>query len=168
MSYVIFNKMSKIFHTNIEKDTIENANFRKVIHTTTKMQLVLMSLKKGDNIPNEVHEDNDQFIRIEIGQCKIVTPAEEFYLEKDEVVIIPAGTYHEVINTGNSDLKLYTIYAPPHHPDLLIQKDKPIDGGGIRNKKTIIVDKHNLDNLLKQSNKLSIRTDHVLNKLYTI
>lgn len=112
---------------NLEEETLNNSNFRKVIKTTKNMQLVLMSLKIGENIPREIHEDNDQFFRIEKGTCKIITPTETIILKENMSTIIPMNTFHEVINIGNTELKLYTIYSPPHHPIDTIQKNKPAD-----------------------------------------
>lgn len=116
------------FHTNIENDTINNDNYRKTIFTDSIFQLVLMSLKPNENIPREVHKNGDQFIRIEEGKCKIITDNEIIELNKNGSIIIPRGTYHEVINNGDENLKLYTLYSPPQHSPNLIQKDKPIAG----------------------------------------
>lgn len=114
-----------MYHTNIEKETLNNENFRKVLHTAKHMQLVVMSIKPNDNIPREIHNDHDQFIRIEKGKCKVITPSQTIVLEDDGIVIIPAGTEHEIINMSETnDLKLYTIYTPPEHPDKTIQKNK--------------------------------------------
>lgn len=116
-----------IFNTNIEKATIENDNYRKVIYTDKLMQLVLMSLQPNENIPREKHSTIDQFIRIESGSC-IVNESDEnkniintITLNKDDAIIIPSNTWHEVIN-GNSILKLYSIYTPSQHKAGLIQK----------------------------------------------
>lgn len=99
---------------NLEKDTVENDNFRKVLNTTEKSQLVVMSLLPGEDIGEEVH-DVDQFIRIEEGEGKAVLDGEKFDIEDNYAVVIPAGTRHNIINTGESDMKLYTIYTPPNH-----------------------------------------------------
>lgn len=119
---------------NLEEETLNNSNFRKVIKTTKNIQLVLMSLKIGENIPREIHEDNDQFFRVEYGNCKIITDNETIILNENMSTIIPMNTFHEVINIGNTELKLYTIYSPPHHPHGTIQKNKPaedIQDGGL-------------------------------------
>lgn len=115
-----------IYHTNIEEQTEKNDNFRQVLYTGKYSQLVVMSLKPGEEIGNEIHENVDQFFRIEEGEAKVVinNGEEEITVEEDEVFIIPAGTWHNVINTGNEDLKLYTIYSPPNHPDGTIHKTK--------------------------------------------
>jgi mannose-6-phosphate isomerase-like protein (cupin superfamily) len=108
---------------NLEKDTIENENFRKVLNTTEKSQLVVMSLLPYEDIGEEVH-DVDQFIRIEEGKGKTVLNGEEFQIEKDFAVVIPAGTRHNIVNTENGPMKLYTIYTPPEHKDGTIHKTK--------------------------------------------
>lgn len=113
----------KGFHTNIEADTLENSNFRKVIHTGNHLQLVLMSLPPQTNIPMEIHPDNDQFFRFESGVGEAELDGEVVQFKADDVLIVHAGTQHEIRNTSSSeDLKLYTIYAPAHHPDGTIHK----------------------------------------------
>jgi len=114
------------FVTNIEKDTTENENFRKVLFTAPHSQLVLMSLKPNEEIGNEVHADNDQFFRIDAGQGKIVFDnTEEHPISDGFAVVVPAGTWHNVINTSSEKpLRLYTIYSPAHHPDGTIHKTK--------------------------------------------
>ena len=108
---------------NLEKDTVENDNFRKVLNTTEKSQLVVMSLDVGEDIGEEVH-DVDQFIRIEQGSGKAILDGVETEIADDWAVVIPAGTRHNVINTGQSKMKLYTIYTPPNHPINTIHKTK--------------------------------------------
>jgi mannose-6-phosphate isomerase-like protein (cupin superfamily) len=108
---------------NLEKDTVENENFRKVLNTTEKSQLVVMSLKPGEDIGEEVH-NVDQFIRIEAGKGKAVLDGEEFDIEDDYAVVIPAGTRHNIINSEDRDMKLYTIYTPPEHPDGTVHETK--------------------------------------------
>ena len=113
------------FKTDIERDTLDNSNFRKVVYTGTKMQLVLMCLEPGEEIGTEVHHDVDQFFRVESGECKAVLNGEAIYLKDDEVLIVPAGTEHNLINISEVyDLKLYTIYAPANHPDGTIHATK--------------------------------------------
>lgn len=116
----------RTYHSNIEKETLENNNFRKVLYTGKYSQLVVMSLKPGEEIGNEIHENVDQFFRIEKGEAKIIVNngEEEFIVKEDEVFIIPAGTWHNVINIGDKDLKLYTIYSPPNHPDGTVHQTK--------------------------------------------
>lgn len=108
---------------NLEKDTTENNYFRKVLNTTGKSQLVVMSLLPGEDIGEEVH-DVDQFIRLEEGRGKAVLDGEEFEIEDDFAVVIPAGTRHNIINEGDEPMKLYTIYTPPEHEDGTIHKTK--------------------------------------------
>lgn len=108
---------------NLEKDTVENDNFRKVLNTAEKSQLVVMSLLPHEDIGEEVH-DVDQFIRLEEGEGKAVLDGEEFDIEDDFAVVIPAGTRHNIINTGDKPMKLYTIYTPPEHADGTIHKTK--------------------------------------------
>ncbi len=106
------------YHSNIEKETLENKNYRKVLHTAERMQIVVMSLKPGEDIPLEVHENENQFIRIEKGNAFIEVDGEEFNLSDDDIIIIPAGAEHYVKNSSETeDLKLYTIYTPPEHPE---------------------------------------------------
>ncbi len=114
------------YHTNIEKETLENSYFRKVLFTGKYSQLVVMSLKPGEEIGNEIHETVDQFFRIEQGEAKVAlnNGEEEFTVKEDDVFIIPAGTWHNVINVGDKDLKLYTIYSPPNHPDGTVHQTK--------------------------------------------
>lgn len=114
------------YHTNIENETLENNYFRKVLFTGKYSQLVVMTLKPGEEIGNEIHKNVDQFFRIEQGKAKVSLDngREEFRVSEDEVFIIPAGTWHNVVNIGEVDLKLYTIYSPPNHPDGTIHKTK--------------------------------------------
>ena len=113
----------KGYITNIEKATIENADYRQVLYTAKNSQLVLMSLKAGEEIGEEVHH-LDQFIRIEEGKCKVILDGVESIMEEDYAVVIPVGTKHNVINIGASDLKLYSIYSPPEHKDGTVHKTK--------------------------------------------
>lgn len=106
----------KGYVTNIERDTVENDAFRKVLYTASYTQLVLMSIPEGGEIGEEVH-GVDQFLRIEQGTGKVILNGEEHSLEDGSVVIVPAGTQHNILNTGTDALKLYTLYAPPHHID---------------------------------------------------
>lgn len=106
------------FSTNLEKATLENNYFRKVIFTAPHSQLVLMCLQTSEDIGMETHDENDQFFRVEKGQGKAVIGGEEFDLEDGSCVVIPAGTEHNIINVSDTEqLKLYTIYSPAHHPD---------------------------------------------------
>jgi len=114
----------KGYVANIEKETKDNDNFRKVLYTATKSQLVVMSLKPGEEIGMEVH-DLDQFIRVEEGTGKAVLDGVEHDLADDWAVVIPAGTNHNVINTGEGAMKLYTIYSPPEHRMDVVHATKP-------------------------------------------
>jgi mannose-6-phosphate isomerase-like protein (cupin superfamily) len=114
----------KGFHTNIEKETVENKNFRKVLYTAAYMQLVLMSLKPGEDIGLEVH-GVDQFFRFEKGKGKVIIGNNEYEVKDGDAIIVPAGMPHNVINTSETEeLKLYTLYAPPHHKDGIIRETK--------------------------------------------
>ncbi|QQS19774.1 cupin domain-containing protein [Candidatus Saccharibacteria bacterium] len=115
----------KYFVKNIGKLTTENSDYRRVIHTTHYTQLVLMSLPPGTEIGNEIH-GLDQFIRVESGKAKVVlnNGENEYELKDDWAIIIPAGTYHNVTNTGDVELKLYTLYSPPNHLKDTIQPTK--------------------------------------------
>ena len=125
----------KIYHQNIEKATLDNENYRKVEYTHSGlMQMVLMKIKPGEEIGMEVHEEHDQFIRIEKGkgvaEIKEGGEIKQYELYDGIAIIIPSGTFHNIINTGKEDLKLYSIYTPPEHKDGLIQKEKPKQTGG--------------------------------------
>lgn len=109
---------------DIEEKTLNNSNFRKVLYTGKHMQLVVMSLKPGEDIGEEVHDTVDQFFRVEQGEAKVLIDGKEDILKEDMIVIVPAGSLHNVINNSDIDLKLYTIYAPPNHPDGTVHKDK--------------------------------------------
>jgi mannose-6-phosphate isomerase-like protein (cupin superfamily) len=110
---------------SIEKQTLNNGYFRKVMFTGKNAQLVVMCLQPGEEIGNEVHSKVDQFFRIEHGEAKFVLNEKEVHVIRDgEAAIVPAGTFHNVINTGKGQLKLYTIYSPPNHPDGTVHKTK--------------------------------------------
>jgi len=111
---------------SIEKQTLSNNYFRQVLFTGKYAQLVVMCLQPGEEIGNEVHANVDQFFRIEQGEAKFVFSGSQQHLAKDgDAVIVPAGTYHNVINTSKTTkLKLYTIYSPPNHPDKTVHKTK--------------------------------------------
>lgn len=109
---------------HIEKVTEDNNYFRQVIFTSGKQQLVVMCLQKGEDIGTEVHPEVDQFFRIEEGMGKVIMDGEETTFVAGDAIIVPAGTEHNVINTGDGVLKLYTIYSPPNHPADRINKTK--------------------------------------------
>ena len=117
------NKSKKGYADNIEQSTLDNKNFREVLYTG-KMQLVLMSLQPGEDIGWEVHDDHDQFFRLEEGTAKVTIDEEVHEVKADDSVVVPAGAKHNVENTGEGELKLYTIYAPPEHPDKTIHATK--------------------------------------------
>ena len=102
---------------NIENLTKENDNFRKVLYTAKHSQLVLMSLKPGEDIGAEVHEELDQFFRVDAGKGKVVLDGVEHEIEDGFAAVVPAGMNHNVVNTGDEPLKLYTVYSPPEHRD---------------------------------------------------
>lgn len=109
---------------NIEKRTKENDDFRRVLYTGKHMQLVLMTLQPGEDIGEEVHDDVDQFFRIEKGEGAVEIDGVAHAVEDDDAIIVPAGARHNVINSGEKPLKLYTLYAPPEHKDGVVQATK--------------------------------------------
>lgn len=110
---------------NIEKDTKENKNFRKVLYTAKHSQLVLMALLPGEEIGEEIHENVDQFFRFEEGEGKVIIDGVEHAVSDGFAIIVPAGARHNVINTSNDKkIKLYTIYSPPEHRDGVLHKTK--------------------------------------------
>ena len=117
----------KGYNANIEQLTLENNNFRKVLYTTNGLQLVLMTLKPGEEIGAEVHPENDQFFRFESGKWKVLIDESVYEVEDGSVIIVPKGSNHNVINTSDTEeLKMYTIYTPAHHKDGVIHATKAI------------------------------------------
>lgn len=114
----------KGFKASIEKDTIANEDFRRVLYTGKHSQLVLMALKPGEDIGMETHAAVDQFFRFEHGTGKIVIDGVEQYVKDGDAAIVPAGAQHNVVNTGGDELKLYTIYSPPEHVDGTVRRTK--------------------------------------------
>lgn len=114
----------KGFVEDIEKLTTENDDFRRVLYTGKHLQLVLMTLQPGEEIGEEVHEDHDQFFRIEAGRGQVVIDGKATDIEDDDAVIVPAGARHNVVNTGDQPLRLYTIYGPPEHRDGVVVRAK--------------------------------------------
>jgi mannose-6-phosphate isomerase-like protein (cupin superfamily) len=109
----------------IEKMTLENDNFRKVLYTGKHSQLVLMSLKPNEEIGMEVHNENDQFFRFEKGTGKVLIDGNEYAVADGDAIIVPSGAQHNIINTSSSEpLKLYTIYSPAHHKDKVVHSTK--------------------------------------------
>ncbi len=115
---------------NIERATLDNRNFRTVVATGTHLQLVVMELQPGEEIGLEVHGHGDQFLRVEEGAAMVTLgPSEEVIeqtvaLGEDWACVIPAGTWHNVINCGKGPLRLYSVYAPPEHPDGTVHATK--------------------------------------------
>jgi mannose-6-phosphate isomerase-like protein (cupin superfamily) len=122
--------MARGWTANIEQATIANTTFRTVLFTGPRMQLTVMHLQPGEEIGLEVHDGVDQFIRVEQGAARVVLGDakdrldQTHDLEDDWAVIVPAGTWHNVINTGAGPLKLYSIYTPPEHPDGTVHQTK--------------------------------------------
>lgn len=109
---------------NIEQLTVENALFRKVLYTGKNIQLVLMSLRPGEEIGEEVHDDRDQFFRVESGEGEVWIDGKKNPIRDDDAIIVPAGSRHNVVNTGKQPLQLYTLYGPPEHVDGTIHETK--------------------------------------------
>lgn len=115
----------KGFTTNIETAATSNTNFRQVLYTGKHSQLVLMSLLPNEEIGMETHPDNDQFFRFETGEGKCIIDGNEYPVNGGDVLIVPAGAQHNIINvSGTNPLKLYTIYSPAHHKDGIIRATK--------------------------------------------
>lgn len=113
------------YHTDIEKKSLENDYFREVLFTGPHSQLVVMSLRPGEDIGQETHPDTDQFIRVEAGSGRAMLDGQEYELADGSAIVIPAGTEHNVLNTSSTEpLKLYTVYTPPEHPDGTVHKTK--------------------------------------------
>jgi mannose-6-phosphate isomerase-like protein (cupin superfamily) len=111
--------------SNIEKESLDNIYFRKVLYTAPHSQLVVMCLKPKEDIGMEVHDTVDQFIRIEKGEGLAILNGEETKIKGNFAVVIPAGTQHNIVNTSkNKEMKLYTVYSPANHPDGTIHKNK--------------------------------------------
>ncbi len=113
------------YHADIEDLTKKNSFFRQVLYTGKYTQLVLMNLKPNEEIGMEVHETVDQFFRFEEGEGKVIINDTEYEVKDGDVVIVPAGSQHNIINTSeNEELKLYTLYSPPNHPDGTVHETK--------------------------------------------
>lgn len=113
----------KGYTINIEKESLDNNNFRKVLYTDSNTQLVIMSLSPGEDIGEEVH-DVDQFLRVEKGNGRAVLNGIEHNIADGSAIIVPAGVKHNIINSLSESMKLYTLYMPPHHKDGTIHKTK--------------------------------------------
>jgi mannose-6-phosphate isomerase-like protein (cupin superfamily) len=114
----------KGFVADIEELTEENTNFRRVLYTGKNLQLVLMAIEPGEEIGEEVHEDRDQFFRVEKGKGEVVIDGNRSKVKSDDAVIVPAGARHNIVNTGSKPLQLYTLYAPPEHRDGTVHATK--------------------------------------------
>lgn len=112
------------FVGNIEEATKDNSDFRRVLYTGKHLQLVLMALAPGEEIGEEVHDGHDQFFRVEKGKGEVWIDGKRTRIEGDDAVVVPAGSRHNVVNTGDKPLKLYTIYGPPDHKDGVVAKSK--------------------------------------------
>jgi len=115
---------------NIERETLDNTTFRTVVFTGEHTQLTVMSIEPGDDIGREAHHDRDQFIRIEQGTARVELSRTEEAIdethdaEADWAIIVPAGVWHNVVNTGTEALKVYSLYSPPEHPDGTVHRTK--------------------------------------------
>jgi len=115
----------KGFNANIEKETLENENFRRVLYTGKNSQLVLMALEPSEEIGMEIHSDNDQFFRFEAGVGKVIIDGNEYEVGDGSAIVVPAGSEHNVVNVSETEkLKMYTIYSPPHHKDGIVRSTK--------------------------------------------
>ena len=114
----------KGFVADIEELTEENSDFRRVLYTGKKLQLVLMAIKPGGEIGEEVHEDRDQFFRVEKGKGEVLIDGNPSKIKSDDAIIVPAGARHNIRNTGDKPLRLYTLYAPPEHRDATVHVTK--------------------------------------------
>lgn len=109
----------------LEKGTLDNQNYRYVVYTSEQMQLVLMSLKPGEDIPREIHPVTTQFIKVEKGKARVEIEDKIYKLESGDSIMIPSNKHHYVVNIGDDDLKLYTLYSPPEHPRDRVDITKP-------------------------------------------
>ena len=115
----------KGFVADIEKLTVENADFRRVLYTGHNIQLVLMTLRPGEEIGEEVHDDRDQFFRVEEGAGEVWIDDVRIPIKDDDAIIVPQGAKHNVVNTGSAPLKLYTLYGPPEHRLDVVHQTRP-------------------------------------------
>lgn len=113
------------YGVNIEEETLKNADFRRVLFTAPHLQLVLMTLQPGEEVGLETHDGNDQFFRVESGVGEAILDGEVHPLTDGAIVVVPSGAEHNVVNTSDSEpLRMYTLYAPPHHPDGTVHHTK--------------------------------------------
>lgn len=116
--------MSRVDYRNIEKDTLKNNNYRKVVYTTKNFQLVLMSIKNGEDIPMEIHKETTQFVRVESGCGFAIVGTKKYRLKKDKSITIPPNKRHYFKTTSKHPMKLYVIYSPPEHKPNTLQKNQ--------------------------------------------
>jgi mannose-6-phosphate isomerase-like protein (cupin superfamily) len=114
----------KGFVGDIEDQAEDNSDFRRVVYTGKNLQLVLMSLKPGEDIGEEVHKDRDQFFRVEKGKGEVLIDGKRSKIKGDDAVLVPAGARHNIVNTGEKPLRLYTLYGPPEHRDGTVHATK--------------------------------------------
>lgn len=114
----------KGFVADIEELTEENSDFRHVLYTGKNLQLVLMAIQPGEDIGEEVHDDRDQFFRVEKGNGEVLIDGNRSKVKSDDAIIVPAGARHNIVNTGEEPLRLYTLYAPPEHRDQTVHATK--------------------------------------------
>jgi mannose-6-phosphate isomerase-like protein (cupin superfamily) len=114
----------KGFVDDIEQLTVDNGDFRRVLYTGKYLQLVLMALQPGEEIGEEVHEDRDQFFRVEAGSGEVRIDGQATPIKDDDAIVVPAGARHNVVNTGQQPLKVYTLYGPPEHKDKVVHPTK--------------------------------------------
>ena len=121
--------MKRVFE-DIEELTEKNKDLRRVLHTSKHLQLVLTSLKPGEETGDDVHPEHDHFFRVEKGKGELVLEGDRIRLKSNDAVIVPAGAHHNVINTGEKPMKIFIVYAPPHDPDLLAENASAPDAKG--------------------------------------
>src|SRR5690606_38637833 len=114
----------KGYVADIEEQTEANSDFRRVLYTGKNLQLVLMCIEPGSEIGEEVHDDRDQFFRVEEGEGEVRIDGRASPIENDDAIVVPAGARHNIVNTGEEPLRLYTLYAPPEHRDGTVHKTK--------------------------------------------
>lgn len=114
----------KGFVADIEELTEENSDFRRILYTGTNVQLVLMAIQPGEDIGEETHNDRDQFFRVEKGKGEVWIDGHRSKIKSDDAIIVPAGARHNIVNTGEKLLRLYTLYAPPEHRDGTVHATK--------------------------------------------
>jgi mannose-6-phosphate isomerase-like protein (cupin superfamily) len=117
-------KAKKGFVADIEELTEENSDFRHVLYTGKSLQLVLMAIQPGDEIGEETHADRDQFFRVEKGKGEVWIDGVRSKIKSDTAIVVPAGARHNIVNTGDKTLRMYTLYGPPNHRDGIVRATK--------------------------------------------